>query len=69
MYVSPASRQDALMFFTERTAKKMENEQGTFGMKDGLVRDTGSAVAMKLRLGFPVTTKDKCRQALTGGQR
>jgi hypothetical protein len=50
------------------TSTKMQNK-GLYGMGDGMVRDTGSVIAMKLRLGFPVDAKAACRTALANGQR
>jgi prenyltransferase beta subunit len=47
----------------------MQNADGTFGKGKALVRDTGSTVAMLLRLGGKVKDADAIVKALDAGQR
>jgi prenyltransferase beta subunit len=48
---------------------KLRNADGTYGKGDGTARDTGSAVALVLRLGGKVEQRDNVLKALKAGQR
>ncbi len=50
-------------------ANNQLNNDGTAGKGDGLARDTGSVIAMKLRLGYPVANKNKVIAAIKAGQK
>ncbi len=47
----------------------LANKDGTYGKGDGKTRDTGSVVAMKLRMGLAVEGTDALEAALFNGQR
>jgi hypothetical protein len=49
--------------------RKLRNDDYTTGKGDGLSRDTGSSIALQLRLGFGVDFTKELEAALMGGQR